>query len=543
MKQFTQRPSEKPIKQRLQKMLFTGFFLCLLLPSFAQVKVTGVVTEESKQPLPGVSIVIKGTTQGTITDFDGKFALDVNEGESLVFSFIGFQNQTVVITSANTKLDIVMVSDVIGLDELVVIGYGTQRKGDVTSAIVSVKTDDFTNGKTSDIGDLIKGKVAGLTITNSSGNPNDKSSIRLRGITTLKGTVEPLILIDGIEGDINTVANENIASIDVLKDASAAAIYGTRGANGVIIITTKSGHRGETATVNYSSYVSISNWFKKADFMDAEDIAQGLTRFEDGGYNTDWLSEISNKTGYKQNHSLNIKGGSEKSVYSANVTYSEEQGVMRKSDRDDIKTQLDFSQFAMNDMLKFNVNLFYSTSNQDNNNNNYAYRQAMIRNPSTPVYHEDGEYYEDYNRFQYYNPVAIQNELIGDTRTKYARMVGNITFEPIKGWKTNLMVSRKESEETSENYYTSQYMDNKKVDLDDHYRTVMKANSKGSASKSSGQTRSDNLELTSTYDFTLNQHHFTALAGYSFLYNVYDGFAGWDSNFPSEFYLYNNIGQ
>jgi len=297
MKQFTQRPSEKPIKQRLQKMLFTGFFLCLLLPSFAQVKVTGVVTEESKQPLPGVSIVIKGTTQGTITDFDGKFALDVNEGESLVFSFIGFQNQTVVITSANTKLDIVMVSDVIGLDELVVIGYGTQRKGDVTSAIVSVKTDDFTNGKTSDIGDLIKGKVAGLTITNSSGNPNDKSSIRLRGITTLKGTVEPLILIDGIEGDINTVANENIASIDVLKDASAAAIYGTRGANGVIIITTKSGHRGETATVNYSSYVSISNWFKKADFMDAEDIAQGLTRFEDGGYNTDWLSEISNKTG------------------------------------------------------------------------------------------------------------------------------------------------------------------------------------------------------------------------------------------------------
>ncbi|HAM99764.1 MAG TPA: SusC/RagA family TonB-linked outer membrane protein [Marinilabiliales bacterium] len=541
MKQFTQRPSEKPIKQRLQKMLFTGFFLCLLLPSFAQVKVTGVVTEESKQPLPGVSIVIKGTTQGTITDFDGKFALDVNEGESLVFSFIGFQNQTVVITSANTKLDIVMVSDVIGLDELVVIGYGTQRKGDVTSAVVSVKADDFTTGKIQDAAELIKGKVAGLSIVNSSGNPNDTSSIMLRGITTVLGNISPLILVDGIEGSLLTAAPENIASIDVLKDASAAAIYGTRGANGVIIITTKSGQRGAKSSLSYSSYLSVSDWFRKADFMDADDIAEGLTQYPDAGYDTDWLSEVSNKVGYKQNHSLNINGGTEKSAYAANFTYNKEQGVMRKSNRDEIKTQLDFSHYAMNDMLKLNINLLYSSQNRDNNNNDYAYRQAMIRNPSIPVYHEDGAYYEDYNRFQYYNPVAIQNELIGDTRNKYARMVGNITFEPIKGWKTNLMLSKKETEATSENYYSSKYMDNKMVDPADMYRTIIKT--KGGASKSSNQTRSDNLELTSTYDVTLNQHHITALAGYSYLYNVYDGFNASNSQFASESYLYNSLGK
>lgn len=543
MKQITQKPSEKPIKQHLLKMLFTGFFLCLLLPSFAQVKVSGVVTDESKQPLPGVSISIKGTTLGTITDFDGKFALEVNEGQNLVFSFIGFQNQEVAITSANAKLTIVLVADVIGLDELVVIGYGTQRKGDVTSAVVSVKADEFTTGKIQDAAELIKGKVAGLSVTNSSGDPNRSSSIMLRGITTINGSITPLILVDGIEGSLTTVAPENIASIDVLKDASAAAIYGTRGANGVIIITTKSGNRGARSSMTYSSYLSVSDWFRKADFMDADDIAAGLTQYPDAGFDTDWLSEVSNKVGYKQNHSININGGTEKSTYAANFTYGEEQGIMRKSNRDEIKTQLDFSHYAMNDMLKFNINLLYSSRNRVNNNNDYAYRQAMIRNPSTPVYHEDGAYYEDYNRFQYYNPVAIQNELIGDTRTKYARMVGNITFEPIKGWKTNLMLSKKETEETSENYYSSKYMDNKKVDPSDQYRTVTKDNSKGSASKSSSQTRSDNLELTSTYDLTRDKHHMTALGGYSYLYNVNDGFGASNSHFPSEFYLYNALEQ
>ena len=313
------------------------------------------------------------------------------------------------------------------------------------------------------------------------------------------------------------------------------------GANGVIIITTKSGHRDSKAKVNYSSYYSASNWFRKAEFMDAADIANGLTQYKDAGYNTDWLKEVSNKRGFKQNHSLSINGGSEKSTYSANFSYSDEQGIMRRSDRDDMKTQLDFSQYCMNDMLKLNVNLFYSSANRDNNNNYYAYRQAMIRNPTTPVYHEDGAYYEEYNRFQYYNPVAIQNEYIGDTRDKFARVVGNITFEPITGWKTNLMISKQETEGSSENYYTSKYMDNKKVDPADMYRTILKT--KGGASKSSSLSRSDNLELTSTYDVTLNQHHITALGGYSYLYNMYDGFSGWNSKFPSEMYLYNELQQ
>lgn len=151
------------------------------------------------------------------------------------------------------------------MDEVVVIGYGTQRKGDVTSAVASVKAEDFTIGKIGDAAELIKGKVAGLSITNSTGDPTKTSSIMLRGISTITGSVTPLVLVDGVEGSLTTVAPENIASIDVLKDASAAAIYGTRGANGVIIITTKTGKRESRANVSYSGYVSLSDWFKTAD--------------------------------------------------------------------------------------------------------------------------------------------------------------------------------------------------------------------------------------------------------------------------------------
>jgi TonB-linked SusC/RagA family outer membrane protein len=505
--------------------------LCSATMGYAQAKVEGTVVDESGIPLPGVTVVLKGTTKGAVTNLDGYYTIpEVSENDVLVFSFVGMTTKEVVVGSQST-VNVTLTFDAIGIDEVVAIGYGTQRKGDVTSAVVSVKSEDFSLGKIGDAAELVKGKIAGLSITKSSGDPNASSSIMLRGITTINGSVEPLVLVDGIEGSLTTVAPENIESIDVLKDASAAAIYGTRGANGVIIITTKTGKRNSKTTATYSSYVSLSDWYKTADFMDTHDVIYGRTAFEYEGYDTDWLKAVTRKAGYTQNHSLSLTGGSESSTYSANVTYSDEEVIMLKSDSEDIKAQLDFNQYALNDMLKFNVNVLYSTHNNTNNNNNYVYRQALIRNPSSPVYNEDGGYNEDFNLFQYYNPVAIQNELIGDTRSQYARLTGNITFEPIKGWQTNLMLSRKEIGSTSQNYYTSDYF------------SLATASVRGSASKSSNNTKSDNLELTSKYNFTIEKNRITALAGYSYLYNVYDGFSAGNSNFPSESYLYNNLGQ
>ena len=497
----------------------------------SKTTVSGTVIDEKGDALIGVSVVEKGTINGTTTDVDGKFTLSVSGTDcTLVFSYVGFQKQEINL-NGQRNISVTLSEDLKMLDEVIVIGYGTQRKGDVTSAIASVKSEDFSVGKIGDAAELIKGKVAGLSITNSSGDPNATSSIMLRGISTLYGNVQPLVLVDGIEGSLTTAAPENIASIDILKDASAAAIYGTRGANGVIIITTKTGRRESHSEVNYSGYLSFSNWYKTADFMDTNDIIYARTSFPYEGYDTDWLKAVTRKAGYTQNHSLELKGGSKTSAYSANVTYSDEEGIMRKSDSRDLKMQLDFTQYAMKDILKFNVNLLYGNHKNTNNDNNYVYRQALIHNPSSPIYNEDGSYYEEYSRFQYYNPVEIQNEMIGDTRSHYSRLTGRVTLEPIKGWQTELMVSLKENSSTGQTFYTS-----------DYYSQVIAA-CKGWASKSSSNGRSDNLDLTSRYDFSIGKHRANALIGYSYLYNVNDGFSAGNGNFSSESFLYNNLGQ
>lgn len=495
------------------------------------VTVKGVVKDTSGESLPGVNILEKGTQNGVMTDLDGSYSITVAGAQSvLIFSYVGFQSQEIIV-GTQRALNITMREDSKLMDEIVVIGYGTQRKGDITSAVSSVKAKDFTVGKIGDAAELIKGKVAGLSIVKPSGDPNATSSIMLRGITTITGNVAPLVLVDGVEGSLTTVAPENIASIDVLKDASAAAIYGTRGANGVILITTKTGKRESHSEVSYSGYLSVSDWYKKAAFMDTHDVVYGLTSYPYEGYDTDWLKAVTRKSGYVQNHSLTLSGGSDNSTYLGNVVYSDEEGVMRMSDSRDLKMQLDLNQYALNDILKFNLNILYGTHKNTNNDNNYVYRQALIHNPSSPIYNEDGTYYEEFSRFQYYNPVEIQNELIGDTRSSYTRLTGNFTVEPIKGWQTNLMLSLKKNETEGQTYYTSNY-----------YSQAI-ASVKGTASKSSSQGRSDNLELTSKYDFNIKKHHLTTLVGYSYLYNVYDGFSAGNSNFPSESYLYNNLGQ
>ena len=496
-----------------------------------KVTITGTVMDSENQPLVGVSVEESGSNSGITTNENGQFTLSVsNENAVISVSYLGFKSQKILLNNRK-QLDIILMEDSKTLDEVVVIGYGTQRKGDVTSAISSVKAEDFAVGKITDAADLVKGKIAGLSVTQSSGDPNATSSIMLRGITTLLGSVTPLILVDGIEGSLNSVAPDNIASIDVLKDASAAAIYGTRGANGVILITTKSGKRESRTSVSYSGYLSLSDWYKTADFMDTNDVIYGRTNFPYEGYDTDWLKAVTRKAGYTQNHSLSLNGGSSSSTYSANVTYSDDQGIMRMSDNQNLKMQLDLTQYALKDILKFNFNLLYGTHKNTNNNDTYVYRQALIHNPSSPVYNDDGSYYEEFSRFQYYNPVEIQNEMIGDTRTQNTRIVGNITLEPIKGWQTNLMLSSSENINRGETYYTSKYYGEATIGR------------KGWAAKSEDNGRSDNLELTSRYDFSVNKSRISALAGYSYLYNVYDGFSAGNGNFPSESYLYNNLVQ
>ena len=495
------------------------------------VTVKGVVKDAKGEPIIGATVTEKGTQNATVTDFDGNYSLKVkSRNATLVVSYIGFTTQEVK-AGGNVTLQ----EDNALLNEVVVIGYGTQRKGDVTSAVASVKAEDFNAGKIGDAAELVKGKIAGLSVINSSGDPKAGSSIMLRGVTTLMGNVSPLVLVDGIEGSLSTVAPENIASIDVLKDASAAAIYGTRGANGVILITTKTGKRESRAEVTYNGYASFSNWTKKAEFMDTHDVIYGLTQQEYLGYDTDWLKAITRKAGFKHNHDLNISGGTKNSTYSANVSYSKEEGIIRKTFNENFKMQMDYTQYMWNDILKFNINALvtrhkYSNDNLNTYSHENAYRQALIHNPSEPVYNEDGSYYENFNKLQYYNPLALQNETWGDTRRRFSQLVGNVTIEPIKGWKTNLMISWGEGVDTYQNWTSPQH------------QSIVRQGWNGVANKSEGTWVDKNLELTSRYDAQWGEHRFNALVGYSYLYNEADGFNAGNQDFSTTAFLWNNLG-
>lgn len=493
------------------------------------VAVSGVVKDKQGEPIIGANIMEKGTTNGTITDFDGKYTLNVKSRQAtLLVSYIGYKTQEVPVGKGG-KIDITMQDDSELMDEVVVIGYGTQRKGDVTSAVASVKAEDFIQGKVSDAADLIKGKVAGLVISKGGGDPNSGSSMRLRGVISLTGSSTPLVLIDGIPGDMGTVSPENIASIDVLKDASAAAIYGTRGANGVILITTVDGKREQKTTINYSGYLSLSKMGKQLDFMGPEEIRQGYTDFTDMGYDTDWMDAIT-RTSFSHNHNISLHGGSSKTTYSADITYRDNEGVIINTYSKDFTANVNLSHWFMNDMLKVSFNLMKGLHENSANNAYYMYRQALIHNPTEPIKDVDGNWYENFARSEYVNPLALSKEQIGDYKTEWTRMTGSLTFEPIKDWQNNLRISRRTWNAHNKGYYTSNHPDQRM------------AGHTGYAYHNYDTNYTDELEFTSNYKKELGRHRFDVLAGYSYQYNVNEGFNANNTNFPNDFFQYNNLG-
>lgn len=499
-----------------------------------QKAISGKVVDSKGESIIGANIMEKGTTNGTITDFDGNFNLNVAANAVLQISYIGYKTQEIPVSQLKAGAVITLKEDTEVMDEVVVIGYGTQRKGDVTSAIASVKAEDFTVGKVGDAADLIKGKVAGLSIAKGSGDPNATSAIRLRGVISVNGSTTPLILIDGVEGDLSTVAPENIEAIDVLKDASAAAIYGTRGANGVILITTKTGKREAHTTASYSGYVSASQFGKKLDFMTAEDVRAGKTNFTDKGYDTDWLDAIS-RTGFTHNHNFNISGGTKQTTYSADFTYRKEDGVIMNTYAEDIRMRFDVSHWMLNDMLKVNLNMVKkwhknSATNATATDQSNIYRQAIARNPTAPIYNEDGSYNEDFGVNYYYNPVGMLEERLGNYTYEETRAAGNITFEPIKGWQTNLMLATSRFGAHDKGYNTSDYYGNQLNQWT------------GYAYHTNSESFQNNLELTSKYDLNVGKHRMNAMVGYSYQYYKYEQNYANNYNFPTDFFQWNNLG-
>jgi TonB-linked SusC/RagA family outer membrane protein len=407
------------------------------------------------------------------------------------------------------------------ISDTLAVGYGVQSKTDVTTAVVGLNPEDFAVGNLQDASDMIRGKVAGLSIIRDSGDPDASSVIRLRGTSSIYGDLTPLILVDGVPGDMSTVAPENIAGISVLKDAAAAAIYGTRGANGVILITTKSGKRGGGVNVTYSGYVSASDFLKRTEFMTAEDVRAGLTSFKDMGHETDWLGEISSP-GFTHNNYLSVSGGAKSTTYAASVSYRGEQGVINTTGNSDLKMTFDVSQYLFKDILKLNLNLMKGIRKSSPADAAFAYRQAVTRNPTAPVFTEDASgnqvYHEEFAQYQYYNPVSILTERSSEIRLDQTRIAGNVTVEPIKGWKTNLMMAThrltSDTEILMSKFYYPIYMQ--------WIHSGDSSNYEGATTTELSHSVANYLDLTSQYDALWGRHRFSVIAGYSYTYDKYE---------------------
>ena len=494
-------------------------------------KITGSVPDTKGEPLIGVNVTVDGDTNGSITNMDGLFELRVSKKNAVLkFTYIGFKPSEVRINSSTNIYDVVLEEQVNELEETVIVGYGTQRKISNIGAQSSMKLEDIKTPSAS-LTTTLAGRLAGVVAVQRTGEPGkDAADIWIRGIAT-PNTATPLILVDGVERAFNDIDPEDIESLTTLKDASATAVYGVRGANGVILITTKNGQRESRTAANYSGYMSLSKFGKTLDFYGAEEIRQGLTNYADKGYDTDWLDAVS-RTAFTHNHNFNISGGSKNTTYSADFTYRKEEGVLLETYNEEMRMRFDVSHWMLNDMLKVNFNMvktFHKNGPIDAAGLG-IYRQAIMRNPTEPIWNEDGTFYENFAVNYYYNPVGIIREQDGKYNSENTRMTGNITFEPIKNWQTNLMLSRRVTSDHNRGYYTSEYFSQKSE------------NHTGYAYHSQNEYTTDNLEVTSKYNHTWNKHRFDALVGYNYQYNVNEGFGANNYDYPTDFYLWNNLG-
>ena len=509
-----------------------------------QITITGTVTDANGDPLPGVTISVPGTTIGTATDLDGAYSLSVPEGSTLVFSFIGFESQTVEVGDRSV-INIVMSEDLTSLDEVVVVGYGTQRREEITSSIATVTEEQFNKGAiTQSPLQLVQGKIAGLAISRSSGgDPTAGVDMQLRGVSTVRGEASPLVIIDGVPGgNINTLSPEDIASINVLRDGSAAAIYGTRGNAGVIIITTHKGTPGKPA-VKYSSYAYTETWLNKPDVLDADGWNQMRSNFEnssnsllqskagsivDFGHKTDWLDEIT-RSAVSQVHNLSMSGGSETTNYYGSVNYRDLQGFIRESGNNILNARLSLTHIGMDEKLNVQMNLS-NTFRKSSPVNYNAYRQAMQRNPTLPVYNEDGSFHET-TGFETSNPVGMLLQYDQEEQHSEVLASTQISYEILPKLKLSGTGALQRSNRIS-GYYEHR----------DAFASI-NGGYNGQAQRTARQAVDRTFESSLEYSNLFNgTHSLNVLAGYSYQDFTTEGFGARNRDFITNFFSYHNLG-
>ena len=525
----------------LQSVVFVMFLLSSTL-AFAQNRVTGKVTDRTGMPLPGVNVLEKGTTNGSITDVDGKYIINVAKGKTLQFSYIGFTTQEIKVTQ-NT-INVTLQEDLQALDEVVVIGYGSMSRKDVTSSITTVKADKLNVGTYSDPGQLLQGKVPGLTITQSSDPNGGTSSITLRGASSLRGgeAMEPYYVVDGVPGvSLALIAPEDIESIDVLRDATATAIYGSKAANGVIIVTTKKGKAGK-ASVTYSAYVAADKVMKNLDMLSASELRayaeqNNLTLDNDFGGNTDWQKEVQ-RTAFTHNHNVSISGGSESTTYNASINYMDRQGVIKGTDMDRLIGRAFVQTKALNDRLTLSMNLNASITNNhsvetgsSDYQNESVYDAMNYYSPLVPVRDAEGNWsiYEGVS--QNYNPMSLINEDTYEHTTKKLQGTAKAELDIIDGLKWNAILSYQNEQFLWDEYHTNKSQ-------------LTKVKDNGQAHRRTTQDYRKVLETYLNYDKTFNDvHKLGVMLGYSWEETTKaDGYGVTVYDFYSDETGYKNMG-
>ncbi len=534
---------KESLRMKIRNSLFVFIFLLGSMSLMAQnVDIKGTITELSTgMTIIGATVVQKGTTTGTVSDVNGKYKLTVPKGAVIVYSFVGYQKKEAIARESGT-IDIALAEEVSTLNELIVIGYSTQKKTDKTGAVSMVKSDELNKGVITDPIQGLQGKVAGVSITKAGGDPSATFSVRIRGASGYDANTQPLYVVDGIpNADPNMVSPDDIETYNVLKDAASTAIYGSQGSNGVIIITTKKGNKApktkETKgdetynNVEFTSQFSVEKIAKKLKVLSASDMRNfantllqkaKLTHpdytidsvFRDGGATTDWQNEIYH-IGFSTTNNLSVSGGSKHGSYLGNVGQSNWDGIMKGTSKTRTTAHINVTHKALNDHLTITGNMMGSM--EKNKYESYSgwgqddiIYQAISRNPTDPVYNSDGSYFKSSRVFNYENPISIIDQ---ETNNRNAmNFLGGLKLdaEIIKGLVASVNLGYTRSDATT-NYFRP-------------------ANLYQSADNGYGKKQYDNdvkklIEITGTYAKKFKDaHNLNILLGYSWQEEIYSGF-------------------
>jgi TonB-linked SusC/RagA family outer membrane protein len=498
-----------------------------------QKVISGTVLDENGQPIPGVGIRNVTSSKGAVTDVSGKFSIEANVGDVIRISYIGYLTQNITVGNQNSlNIKLALSSDT-KLDDVVVVGYGTLKEKEITSAVAKVDTSQFRQSGSRNPLDLLVGKVAGLQISRNSSNPNSGVGIQLRGVTSISGTSSPLIIIDGIPGgNLDLLQQDDIESFSVLKDGSGAAIYGTRANAGVIIVTTKKGKKGPSL-FNYNAYLRNERLVKRPDFMTAEQwrarIASGEYKVTDKGGDFDYFEGLINKNNLSNNHNLAVSGGGENSTYRAGVNYRELQGFAKENGRKEYGLRLSLTQKGFQNRLNAQFNLA-TNFNKANLIGGGGWENVLTKNPTESYFNPDGSY--QFTR-------TITNELARLEQERYGVQQqttsadGKLELEIIKDLKASVFGAvQRDSRIWSE--YRDKASQNSVENND--------ATNGGYASRVTELNQNFNVEPTLEYTKVFGKHKLSAIGGYSFRYEVNEGFNANNRGYVNDLFEDNNLG-